>query len=36
MVIAAAVSNAMASGSLMRWSAGMTRSVLYAPRGLPV
>ena len=35
-VIAAAVSNEMVSGSLMRWSADMTRSVLYAPSGLPV
>ena len=35
-VMAAAVSNEIASGSLMRWSADMTRSVLYAPSGLPV
>ena len=33
---AAAVSNEMVSGSVMRCSAAMTRSVLYAPSGLPV
>ena len=36
MVMAAAVSKGMVSGSLIRWSADMTRSVLYAPSGLPV
>lgn len=35
-VIAAAVSKPIASGSRIRLSAGITRSVLYAPSGLPV
>lgn len=36
MVMAAAVSKSMPSGSRIRESAGMTRSELYAPSGLPV
>ena len=35
-VIAAAVSNAIVSGNLISEPTGMTRSVLYAPSGLPV
>jgi hypothetical protein len=34
--MAAAVSNGMLSGSLINGSMPITRSVLYAPRGLPV
>ncbi|MFD0592287.1 hypothetical protein ACFQZ4_06690 [Catellatospora coxensis] len=36
MVMAAAVSNGIASGSLISGAAGITRAVLYAPSGLPV